>query len=343
MQHALDALDAVAIAGDVAGIAASHDAPEVRVAALLEPLHRLLPFDGAWVAVRDPEHQGHRSLASTGWDRRTATYLDGPVLVEDIEQLGLHRSAVPLRVADLPVPAEALRSWSECLLPAGLHEGLGMSLFAPGGQHVGFLGLFTESAEAPSDDARALLSALGGVLALAVDPVRALAVAVRTVHRATSGVLLGRDGRTAPLPGLPGHDALVPPSPLLETARGLHDGPSTTFLLPLPDPGAYLRVSVLAVPPDCGSQVAAVVVLSPPGDLAGLTRRELEVLGLLVEGRANADVARLLGVTPRTVATHVEHLLVKLDADTRTVAAVRAQRRGLYVPRGLLPRDSRAG
>jgi DNA-binding NarL/FixJ family response regulator len=37
-------------------------------------------------------------------------------------------------------------------------------------------------------------------------------------------------------------------------------------------------------------------------------------------------------VAPRTVAAHVEHLLYKLEAPTRTVAAVRAEREGCYVP-----------
>jgi DNA-binding CsgD family transcriptional regulator len=329
--------DGAHLAGEIAGSAGVLARPEERAAALLEPLRRVLRFDGAWIALRDDERRGHRSLVSTGWDARTAAYLDGPVLVDEIEQLGLHRSATPLRVADFPVPADALRTWSECLLPAGLHEGLGMSLFATDGRHLGFLGLFTESAESPSDEARDLLATLGPVLALALDPARDLAAAVKAVRGATHAVLLLQDGRTERLPGLPDHEALRPGSPAVLAASALQDGPLTCFLLPLPgDPGAYVTVSVLDVPPDTAQRVRAVVALSPPPDLAGLTRRELDVLGLLVEGRANADVARVLSVTPRTVATHVEHILVKLDADSRTLAAVRAQRRGLYVPLPLL-------
>jgi DNA-binding NarL/FixJ family response regulator len=67
-------------------------------------------------------------------------------------------------------------------------------------------------------------------------------------------------------------------------------------------------------------------------DLHGLTPRELEVLGLLVEGCSNHEIARALVVAPRTVAAHLEHVLVKLAAPTRTLAAVRAERDGLYVP-----------
>jgi DNA-binding CsgD family transcriptional regulator len=67
-----------------------------------------------------------------------------------------------------------------------------------------------------------------------------------------------------------------------------------------------------------------VVLVSPAGHLHGLTPRELEILGLLVDGRSNREIARALVVAQRTV--------VKLVTSTRTLAAVRAERAGLYVP-----------
>ena len=328
--------DAVRIASEVARIAATHARPADRAAALLEPLHRVLPFDGAWLALRDEGRRGHRSLVSAGWDRRTAAYLDGPVLVDEIEQLGMTRSHRPLRVADFPSPPGELRSWAECLLPAGLCEGLGMCLFAGDGRHVGFLGLFTVSAEVPSDDARDLLEALGPIVAQAVDPLTSAAAAARTVHAATAAALLTRSGGVEVLPGLPGHAALRLGSPLPAAALELLDGPQASFLLPAPaEPGGYLRVTALDVPDDAPHDLLAIVVLSACGDLHGLTPRELEVLGLLIAGRHNAQAAQDLSVTPRTIATHIEHILTKLDADTRALAAVRAQRRGLYVPPAL--------
>jgi DNA-binding NarL/FixJ family response regulator len=52
----------------------------------------------------------------------------------------------------------------------------------------------------------------------------------------------------------------------------------------------------------------------------GLTRRETEVLHLLAEGRANADIGMDLGLSPRTVEKHVEHILDKLGVKSRTAA-----------------------
>jgi DNA-binding CsgD family transcriptional regulator len=92
------------------------------------------------------------------------------------------------------------------------------------------------------------------------------------------------------------------------------------------------------VPEDRLPHLSAIVVLSPCGDLQGLTRRELEVLGLVIAGWHNTQAAQRLAVTQRTIATHIEHILTKLDADTRALAAVRAQRRGLYIPPALLAR-----
>jgi len=58
---------------------------------------------------------------------------------------------------------------------------------------------------------------------------------------------------------------------------------------------------------------------------AGLTRREQEVLGHVAAGATNADIARTLHLSERTVEHHVSSILGKLQAPTRT-AAVRAAR-----------------
>jgi DNA-binding NarL/FixJ family response regulator len=65
---------------------------------------------------------------------------------------------------------------------------------------------------------------------------------------------------------------------------------------------------------------------------AQLAPGELVVLGLLVDGRSNREIACALVVALRTVAAHIEHILVKLVTPTRTLAAVRAEEAGLYVP-----------
>jgi len=64
-----------------------------------------------------------------------------------------------------------------------------------------------------------------------------------------------------------------------------------------------------------------------------LTPREREVLALVARGRANKAIALDLGVSERTVKTHVSNILGKLNLTDRTQAAVYA------VHHGIVPRD----
>jgi DNA-binding NarL/FixJ family response regulator len=71
----------------------------------------------------------------------------------------------------------------------------------------------------------------------------------------------------------------------------------------------------------------------PPASSAGarptLTRREREVLSLIVEGKDNNEIAAELVISPETVKTHVSTVLEKLDAENRLQAAVKSVRTGL--------------
>jgi NarL family two-component system response regulator LiaR len=70
-------------------------------------------------------------------------------------------------------------------------------------------------------------------------------------------------------------------------------------------------------------------VAAAPEPGAGLTERETEVLRLLARGLANKAIARELGVSEKTVKTHVSNILAKLHLTDRTQAALYAVREGL--------------
>ena len=61
----------------------------------------------------------------------------------------------------------------------------------------------------------------------------------------------------------------------------------------------------------------------------GLTEREMEVLGLIVEGLSNPEIAERLVITRATAKAHVHSILQKLYVNDRTQAAVLAMREGL--------------
>jgi len=64
-------------------------------------------------------------------------------------------------------------------------------------------------------------------------------------------------------------------------------------------------------------------------DRLGLTSRELDVLGLVAEGRTNREIGERLYMSEKTASVHVSHILAKLDATSRAQAAAVASRLGL--------------
>lgn len=57
---------------------------------------------------------------------------------------------------------------------------------------------------------------------------------------------------------------------------------------------------------------------------AALTPRETEVLSWLSKGKTNRDIGDILGMSPRTVNKHLEHVFKKLGVETRAAAAALA-------------------
>jgi DNA-binding NarL/FixJ family response regulator len=66
-------------------------------------------------------------------------------------------------------------------------------------------------------------------------------------------------------------------------------------------------------------EIAAVDTQTPH-----LTRRELEVLGLLIEGRRQKEIAAQLVISQKTVATHIQNLLGKFGVHSRAELIARA-------------------
>jgi ATP/maltotriose-dependent transcriptional regulator MalT len=64
---------------------------------------------------------------------------------------------------------------------------------------------------------------------------------------------------------------------------------------------------------------------SAEGALQVLTSREREVLGLLLEGKSNQEIAQRLVISPSTAKVHVRHILEKLGVRSRLQAVLRAQ------------------
>ncbi|MDX2213882.1 MAG: response regulator transcription factor [Oculatellaceae cyanobacterium bins.114] len=63
--------------------------------------------------------------------------------------------------------------------------------------------------------------------------------------------------------------------------------------------------------------------------IANLTKRELEILHLIVKGQTNNEIGKTLYLSPYTIKCHVRNIMNKLAVDDRVQIAVRALRSGL--------------
>jgi DNA-binding NarL/FixJ family response regulator len=66
-----------------------------------------------------------------------------------------------------------------------------------------------------------------------------------------------------------------------------------------------------------------------PAVTAQLTSRELEIVRLLAEGMSSREIAERLFISPKTVSTHIDRILVKLGVHSRAQLIAVAHRREL--------------
>ena len=84
-----------------------------------------------------------------------------------------------------------------------------------------------------------------------------------------------------------------------------------------------VHAGLTLIPPAIAAKLAENIGAPP------LTPRELEVLGLVADGKSNKEVATTLFITEGTVKSHLIAILRKLDAADRTQAVTLALKRGL--------------
>jgi DNA-binding CsgD family transcriptional regulator len=147
----------------------------------------------------------------------------------------------------------------------------------------------------------------------------------------SSGALRGIDGGAADL-GEPLTGAVTSAVAVAAaTPRG--DDPDVP-LIEMTVPSARGRqLTVRVLPPPDGSQLFPVVIERPPAGVRhedlrghGLTARQAEVMGLILNGSTNGGVAHTLGISERTVEKHVLGAYAKLGARTRTEALLKVLR-----------------
>ncbi len=118
---------------------------------------------------------------------------------------------------------------------------------------------------------------------------------------------------------------LMPDVVLMDLSMPVMDGVTATRIIRQRFP----KVQVLATLSPAAVQAMVHAANQPPTPGYDLTKRERTVLGLLVEGLNNTEIAEKLVVSPSTIKSHVSNILRKLDVASRTEAAALAVRHHL--------------
>ena len=257
---------------------------------------------------------------------------------------GRHLAGGTRRISDLVAPTRFRESplFNEYYRRIGVHHVVAVPLRLDGKRIVSFV--LNRSRRDFSDRDRELLDLVrGGLAALYENACAATATAdgvaaLRALAEEDgwSAVTLDRDRRIVRLPGkaselLAAAFPLQRPreratlAPALDTLVASHSSnvpraatllfahPLRVLVQPLAEGGWLLWLRE-----DRGMPAPVALVTLP------LTAREREVLSWVVAGKSNAQIAAILGSSPRTVQKHLERIFEKLGVESRTAAAMRA-------------------
>jgi DNA-binding NarL/FixJ family response regulator len=110
------------------------------------------------------------------------------------------------------------------------------------------------------------------------------------------------------------------------TRRALARGADHVFVKPLDVPAVLEMLKADSAPSDRGWRVSDRREEYDTYRADGLTRREVQVLALIAQGKHNQQIADELTLSPRTVERHVGNILAQLGVTSRAAAAAIAIR-----------------
>ncbi|MGX1912745.1 response regulator transcription factor [Streptomyces phaeochromogenes] len=301
----------------------------------LHELRRALPLDAATLLAIDPITGAHLQVAGIGYTPTTSESLAAE-FVSTPWYANVVRQTLPPSITedaeDTASVGQRFRNgwfYAERVRPAGFRDALTGAL-RHRGRLIGLVNVSVEGSGTYDTEARHLLASILPALGALADP---------TAHTGdlhdlppAAGANLVTDKGVIDLPDRHPAEVLADDEfRRLVSAFAGSGGLRLRVLWPVGQ--GWNRVMLRRC--TTGSPIVrrAVLVSETPTQLPyGLSPRELEVLTRAARGQTNQAVAQALFLSPRTVHSHIEHLLRKTGCASRAEATALAVRDGVLRP-----------
>ncbi|BCF86689.1 hypothetical protein RQCS_62340 (plasmid) [Rhodococcus qingshengii] len=304
---------------------------EERAEVVIDELAHIVAYDAAQISCWDPHRSSYRTIASRGYTPDMSAALNGTAYRTDRVWEVLEHRRDPVFWNDCPFDRRDSEFYVDTVEAHGFGEGATMLLRDIRGEHMGMLSLSLESSIVPGADVQELVGIVGSAMLPLVDRLApARQFAAMCSPQWPTAAFDPENGWTPLTPeGLP-------PQSLLDAATDALTRTNRPIRFCWHDPNPVhggrrdQREPLLAeLFPVTHPICRAVIGWNRQRLPYGLTRRELDVVALLATGASNAAIAERLSLSVRTVTTHVERILAKTAAPTRTAVALLANHEGL--------------
>ncbi|WP_043723870.1 helix-turn-helix transcriptional regulator [Nocardia asiatica] len=295
-------------------------------------LRQLVPSAAYALCAWDPTTASHthQTLAADGYPERTLTHLNDSYVRDNPGFHLIHRLTRALRWRDMSqewdLDFSKTQTAEEYLVPDGFQEGTTICLRLRDGRYTGSLHMSWSRPREATDDRRETIEQFQPILALVCDTLRAPQVLAETLAPDVHALVVSANGNATELPGRAAGPDLAEGTELrrmLAEPQGWHHHRRFLWRDRI---GLCHRIEVIP----CSGGLSLITEQTVPWPYC-LTARELEILHLVTAGLSNPEIAKRLYVSPRTVSTHVEHLLGKLGCASRAQLAAMAVNEGLLL------------
>lgn len=294
-------------------------------------LRDLVKSEAMSLVAMDPVTGTHRALANDGYTDRTMSYvIDGFVHTCPAYAIAREKDTHSMRWRDYK------RDWNlnlpdtftaqQFLMPDGFREGSTMCLRLADGRYIGAIHMSWAKEAHATDECRELTERFQPILLNICDQLRTPQLLADELAPNSYALAVSPNGFAFHLPNRSPGPHLGEGGELRRLVlEKLKSSQPRSFVWP-DEAGHCHKVTITP----CRGNILLVTEQCMPWPYS-LSLREIQILHLVTSGASNPDIAEQLFVSPRTVSTHIEHILAKMSCESRTRLAALAVAEGLLL------------